>query len=77
MEHGILFKDSRVIVPESMHPKILEIVHQGQQSQEKCLLHVTETFLAWKIQGNQKYCGNLYYLPNHPRFPEETNYHTG
>ena len=42
-EHGIRLKDSRIIVPEPMHPEMLQIFHQGHQSQEKFLLHVRET----------------------------------
>ena len=50
MEHGIILKGSRIIVPELMHPEMLKIICKGHQNQEK--VHIAcerDFFLAWNI----------------------------
>ena len=34
--NGLLMRCTRVVVPESMRPEILEIIQEGHQSVEKC-----------------------------------------
>ena len=38
VEEGLLLKGDRILIPPTLRPEILDIIHQGHLGQEKCLL---------------------------------------
>jgi transposase InsO family protein len=46
LENGILYKDSRVIVPYTMRPKMLQDLHAAHQGEEKTM-SLARTYLFW------------------------------
>ena len=51
VEDGLLLKGDRILIPPTLRPEILDIIHQGHLGQEKCLLRA-RTCVFWP--GNYK-----------------------
>ena len=47
IENGVLLKGYRILIPNSMQPKILEKLHNGHQGSDKCKLRAKTCFLEW------------------------------
>ena len=46
VEDGLLLKGDRILIPPTLRPEILDIIHQGHLGQEKCLLRA-RTCVFW------------------------------
>ena len=46
MEDGILLKLHRILIPHTLHMEMLDLIHEGHQGIEKCLLCSRES-LFW------------------------------
>lgn len=46
IENGLLLKGDRILIPPTLRPEVLNIIHQGHLGQEKCLLRA-RTSVFW------------------------------
>ena len=43
VEDGLVTKSSRLLIPSTLHQKVLEQIHEGHQGIEKCMLKAKES----------------------------------
>ena len=46
IEDGLVLKGDRIVIPPTLRPEVLNIIHQGHLGQEKCLLRA-RTSVFW------------------------------
>ena len=43
VEEGLVTKGFRLLIPSTLHRKVLEQIHEGHQGMEKCMLKARES----------------------------------
>ena len=47
IEDGLILKGDRFVIPPTLRPEVLNIIHQGHLGQEKCLLRERTSAVFW------------------------------
>ena len=52
IENGLLLKNTRIIIQNSLQPELVEQIHEGHLSLEKCLVRARSTVYWPNMQKN-------------------------